>query len=95
MCIRDRVLVAVGGAPAGVVAVADIIRPSASRAIAQLRALGIESVMMTGDNQRTAEAVARQVGIDRVFAEVLPRDKAEGVKRLQAEGKFVAMVAMV
>jgi len=86
------VLVAVGGAPAGVVAVADIIRPSASRAIAQLRALGIESVMMTGDNQRTAEAVARQVGIDRVFAEVLPRDKAEGVEKLQAEGKFVAMV---
>ena len=74
------------------VAAADIVRPSAARAIAELKQLGIEPVMMTGDNRRTAEAVASQVGIERVFAEVLPQDKADGVKQLQAEGKFVAMV---
>ncbi|MGH2349186.1 MAG: HAD-IC family P-type ATPase, partial [bacterium] len=57
-----------------------------------LSALGIEAVMITGDNRRTAEAVARELGIDRVYAEVLPQDKAEHVRRLQAEGKIVAMV---
>src|SRR4029079_3858237 len=73
-------------------AAADIVRPSAARAIAELKQLGIEPVMMTGDNRRTAEAVAHQVGMERVFAEVLPQDKADGVTQLQAEGKFVAMV---
>jgi Cu2+-exporting ATPase len=89
---KTLMLVAVDGQAKGVVAAADTVRPSAARAIAELKALGIEPVMMTGDNRRTAEAVARQVGIERVFAEVLPQDKAEGVKELQAEGKFVAMV---
>ena len=85
-------MVAIDGRAAGVIAAADIVRPNAARAIADLKALGIEPVMMTGDTQRTAEAVAKQVGIDRVFAEVLPEDKAAGVKQLQAEGKFTAMV---
>src|SRR5207249_6121126 len=89
---KTLMLVAMDGQPAGIVAAADTVRPTAARAIADLKALGIEPVMMTGDNRRTAEVVARQVGIERVFAEVLPQDKADGVKRLQQEGKFVAMV---
>ncbi|HYY88438.1 MAG TPA: heavy metal translocating P-type ATPase, partial [Chloroflexota bacterium] len=91
---KTLVVVAVDGRAAGVIAAADTVRPNAARAIAELKELGIEPVMMTGDSRRTAEAVARQVGIERVFAEVLPEDKANGVKQLQAEGlrKFVAMV---
>jgi Cu2+-exporting ATPase len=89
---KTLMLVAVDGQPAGVIAAADTVRPTAAQAIAGLKALGIETVMMTGDNRRTAEAVARQVGIARVFAEVLPQDKADGVRQLQAERKFVAMV---
>ena len=71
---------------------ADTIKPTASEAIRQFRRLGIEAVMITGDNRRTAEAVARELGIERVFAEVLPADKARHVQELQAEGKRVAMV---
>jgi Cu2+-exporting ATPase len=89
---KTLMLVAVDGRAAGVVAAADALRPTAVRAIAELKALGIQPVMMTGDNRRTAELVARQVGIERVVAEVLPRDKANGVKALQADGRFVAMV---
>jgi P-type Cu2+ transporter len=89
---KTLTLVAVDGRAAGVVALADTVRASAAQAVSRLQALGVEVVMMTGDNKRTAEAVARQVGIERVFAEVLPEDKASGVKQLQAEGKFVAMV---
>jgi P-type Cu2+ transporter len=89
---KTLMLVAVDGQAAGVVAAADTVRPNAAQAIRELKALGIEPVMMTGDNRRTAEAVAHQLGIERVFAEVLPQDKADGVKKLQAEGKFVAMV---
>jgi Cu2+-exporting ATPase len=84
--------VGVDGQSAGIVAVADAIRPTAAEAIKRLRKLGIEPVMMTGDNERTAKAVAAQLGIDRVFADVLPADKARYVKELQDEGKFVAMV---
>ena len=89
---KTLVLVAIDGHAAGVLAAADTVRPTAARAIADLKAIGIEPVMMTGDSRRTAEAVARQVGIDRVFAEVLPEDKANGVRQLQSEGKFTAMV---
>jgi len=89
---KTLMLVAVDGRAVGVVAAADTVRPNAARTVAELKARGIEAVMMTGDNRLTAEAVARQVGIERVFAEVLPEDKADGVTRLQAEGRFVAMV---
>lgn len=89
---KTLMLLAVDGQLAGLIAAADTVRPTAARAVAELKALGIEPVMMTGDNRRTAEAVARQVGIERVFAEVLPQDKADGVRRLQAEGHFTAMV---
>jgi Cu+-exporting ATPase len=89
---KTAMFVAVGGRLAGVIAVADPIKPESKDAIQTLRRMGLEIVMLTGDNRRTAEAVARQVGIERVFAEVLPQGKADQVKRLQAEKKIVGMV---
>ena len=77
---------------AGVTAVADTVRPSAKQAIKRLQELGIEVAMITGDHKVVAEAVGKELGINRVFAEVLPKDKASYVKKLQDEGKFVAMV---
>ncbi|HEU5103330.1 MAG TPA: heavy metal translocating P-type ATPase [Roseiflexaceae bacterium] len=89
---KTPMYVAVDGRAAGLVAVADTVKPSAKEAIQRFKELGIEAVMITGDNARTAEAVARALGIERFFAEVLPADKARHVQQLQAEGKRVAMV---
>jgi Cu+-exporting ATPase len=89
---KTPLLVAIDGEPAGVLAVADTLKEESVAAVAGLHALGLEVVMMTGDNRRTAGAIARQVGIGRVLAEVLPDRKAAEVKRLQSEGRRVAMV---
>ncbi|MBI3067328.1 MAG: HAD-IC family P-type ATPase, partial [Betaproteobacteria bacterium] len=83
--------VAVEGKPAGLIGVADPIKETTPEAIRALHAEGLEVVMLTGDNRVTAEAVAKKLGIDRVIAEVLPEQKTEIVKQLQAEGRFVAM----
>lgn len=89
---KTPMYVAINSNAAGVIAVADIVKPSSALAIKKLKEMGIEVAMITGDNRKTAEAIARQVGIDLVLAEVLPQDKANEVKKLQALGKKVAMV---
>ena len=89
---KTPMFVAVDGNPAGVVAVADPMKEDSAVAIALLKRMGLEVVMITGDNRLTAQAIARQVGIERVLAEVLPQDKALEVKRLQGESKLVGMV---
>jgi len=89
---KTAMYVVVDGKAAGVVAVADTVREGARQAVRALHALGIQTVMLTGDNRRTAEAVARQLGMDQVIAEVLPEDKAKKVSELQAAGRKVAMV---
>jgi Cu+-exporting ATPase len=89
---KTAVFVAVEGEAAGVIAIADTIKPEAAEAVAELQRLGMEVAMVTGDNRRTAEAIARQAGVDRVLAEVLPEHKAEEIRRLQEQGRRVAMV---
>jgi Cu+-exporting ATPase len=89
---KTPVFVAVDGRPVGLLAVADAAREESREAVRRLHALGLEVAMLTGDNRRTAEAIARDLGVDRVVAEVRPKDKANEVKRLQAEGKRVGMV---
>jgi Cu+-exporting ATPase len=89
---RTAVVVAVDGKAAGVIGIADTVKEGSIEALAQLQALGIETIMLTGDNQLTAEAIAREVGIQNVIAEVLPSQKSEMVKSHQNEHKIVAMV---
>lgn len=89
---KTPVFVTQDGTALGVLAIADTVKDGAREAVAALKALGLEVVMITGDNKKTAEAIARQIGIEKVFAEVLPSEKADIVKKLQAQGKVVAMV---
>jgi P-type Cu+ transporter len=89
---KTPMFLAVDGAPAGIVAVADTIKPDSPAAVRRLRREGLEVVMVTGDNERTARAVAERVGVDRVLAEVLPGAKADEVEKLRREGKRVGMV---
>jgi P-type Cu+ transporter len=89
---KTAILAAVDGRPAGVLGVADTVKPDSTDAVAALRRLGIDVVMLTGDNARTAAAIAAQVGVPRVLAEVLPEHKADEVARLQGEGRRVGMV---
>lgn len=89
---KTLMLVSIDGKLAGVAAAADVVRSNAKKTISELKNLGLLVAMITGDNKQTAEAIGKELGIDRVFAEVLPSDKANYVKKLQDEGKFVAMV---
>ncbi|MDR1107876.1 MAG: heavy metal translocating P-type ATPase [Spirochaetaceae bacterium] len=89
---KTPMYVALDGKPAGIVAVADVLKKSSAEAVSRLHKMGITVVMLTGDNQKTAAAIAKQAGIDRLLAEVLPQDKSNEVKKLQAEGRTVAMV---
>lgn len=89
---KTPMFIAINNTLAGIIAVADIVKENSKRAVEQLHSMGIQVFMITGDNKKTAQAIAREVGIDRVLAEVLPEDKANEVKKLQAEGLKVAMV---
>lgn len=86
------VLIIIDGKLCGAIGIADVLKPTSAEAVAELRRMGIEVVMITGDNRRTAEAIANKLGIEKVLAEVLPGDKAKEVSKLQAEGRIVAMV---
>jgi len=89
---KTPMFLASDGRAVGLIAVADTVKPEASEGLARLRRMGLEVVMLTGDNVQTAHAIAGQLGVERVEAEVLPQDKAAVIKRLQAEGRVVAMV---
>jgi Cu+-exporting ATPase len=89
---RTAIVVSADDQPIGVIGIADTVKDSSREAIAQLKALGLEVVMLTGDNALTAQIIAGEVGVDRVLADVMPSEKAAAIKALQAEGKRVAMV---
>lgn len=89
---KTPMYVAIDGKSAGIIAVADVVKKSSAQAIQKLTKMGIEVAMITGDNKKTADAIAKQVGISRVLSEVLPQDKANEVKKIQSENKRVAMV---
>ncbi|MFQ6116530.1 MAG: heavy metal translocating P-type ATPase, partial [bacterium] len=89
---KTPMVVAFDNKAVGLIAVADTVKQDSAKAVEDLQRMGLEVVMMTGDNRRTAEAIAQQIGVDRIFSEVLPEDKANQVKKLQMEGKIVAMV---
>jgi P-type Cu+ transporter len=89
---KTPMFLAVDGRCAGIIAVADTLKENSREAVETLHRMGLEVVMLTGDNERTAKAIAGQIGIDRVLAEVLPETKAEEIRKLQAEGKKVGMV---
>ncbi len=89
---KTPMFIALNGKAAGIIAVADTVKEDSAEAIRALQGMGIEVVMITGDNRRTAEAIARKVGVTRVLAEVLPEDKAKNIQQLQADGKKVAMI---
>jgi len=89
---KTAILVAAGNQMAGVIAIADTLKETSKDAVRQLKSMGIQVVMITGDNKRTADAIARQIGIERVVAQVLPQDKAAEVKSLQETGEIVAFV---
>lgn len=89
---KTLMFVAIEKKAVALIAAADLIKPTAKKAIDRMKELGLEVVMITGDNRKTADAIGKQLGIERIFAEVLPEEKAKYIKKLQDEGKFVAMV---
>jgi Cu+-exporting ATPase len=89
---KTPIYIALNGQFAGVIAVADTLKENSIQSVEKLKKLGLEVIMLTGDNSKTAEAISRKAGIDRVISEVLPEDKVHEIKKLQSEGKKVAMV---